>query len=848
MRSHRPYIPAIVLLAFIASAGAESPRPTGPIFDIPRLADITIDGKPDDWKGNGFHVEVLSDSPGELKPSSPIDARFRLGWDDKGLVLLLTVRDDTGSEASQISQLWQADSAEIFLANCQGGDNLIQAIIAPGRDERFKELRSHVMDHRRNDPLKASITPTVEAARSLTEDAYVIEARLPWSAVGVTPKRDTESAFTLYVNNVDESRRRGRVVWHTDGEATQNRSALHRIRLSDSASPAVCATTSADCNGLRHLRIQVLATSDLAGSQCKVETAMVGVSTTLTAEGSHATATAELPLIPGDKYDNTLVTIAGMAPMQATVPDIAAERLRAGMNIEVGPRPSVFTGTAFPPCTFQHPTEAEDLFQGKAKVQVQYYDAQFNPVTKPATPGRYGAVIHITCPDGRSLARRQTIYRAPKDFRWWELKLTGQPALPPELGVAPAVTAARAKEVNDILMWSFADLAERTHWPAICLAGLSEASPDEAVTAYNSPATRDRQYWVTLKRKLNGNDKRFPADFACPAKAKAPAPVLHEGAAAEAGMKPDAAKRLDAVLTQWAADSDEAFIACVVRHGVIVLHKAYGMRNGKPMTTDTPSYMASLSKLVSGTQIMMLVDQNRLDLDRPIDAYLPEMVGAKFNIMPTMRHLYTHTAGMESHRGSEDADLENLLAEAAPVFKVGRRASYNGMSLELGVKILEQVSGEAYPLFAQKHLLTPLGCLNTTALNASYDTQSTAIDMARIGQMLLNGGSYGEHVFFRPETRDRMLPTNLEMCLGPTREVIGIGTRWFTHPGLGERVFGHGAASSATLRIDLDKDLVISMTRNAAGRNFDKYHSLFMRTIAECLAEAPEPPSAQAKP
>ena len=43
-------------------------------------------------------------------------------------------------------------------------------------------------------------------------------------------------------------------------------------------------------------------------------------------------------------------------------------------------------------------------------------------------------------------------------------------------------------------------------------------------------------------------------------------------------MKPEAAAKLDALLKQWAADSDEPFSVCIARHSVIVLHRAYGSR------------------------------------------------------------------------------------------------------------------------------------------------------------------------------------------------------------------------------------------------------------------------------
>jgi CubicO group peptidase (beta-lactamase class C family) len=61
-----------------------------------------------------------------------------------------------------------------------------------------------------------------------------------------------------------------------------------------------------------------------------------------------------------------------------------------------------------------------------------------------------------------------------------------------------------------------------------------------------------------------------------------------------------------------------------------------------------------------------------------------------------------------------------------------------------------------------------------------------------------------------------------------------LGRPGSTNPGSG--TFGHGAASAATLRIDPVNDLVIVMTRNAAGTHFDKYHPQFITAVVDGLA------------
>jgi CubicO group peptidase (beta-lactamase class C family) len=135
----------------------------------------------------------------------------------------------------------------------------------------------------------------------------------------------------------------------------------------------------------------------------------------------------------------------------------------------------------------------------------------------------------------------------------------------------------------------------------------------------------------------------------------------------------------------------------------------------------------------------------------------------------------------------------------------------------------------------------------TTATTGSWDAKSTAMDMARLGQMLCSRGIYGNLRWFAPETAEKMLPVKLTMCLGPdTREVHGIGCNWMSTDVFGARTFGHGAASSATLRIDPENALVVSMTRRTAGKNFDTYHSKWLETIADCMIDPKLSPEAQA--
>ncbi|MHC4165430.1 MAG: hypothetical protein ACYSWQ_00560 [Planctomycetota bacterium] len=146
------------------------------------------------------------------------------------------------------------------------------------------------------------------------------------------------------------------------------------------------------------------------------------------------------------------------------------------------------------------------------------------------------------------------------------------------------------------------------------------------------------------------------------------------------------------------------------------------------------------------------------------------------------------------------------------------------------------MTGLTLPELYKKFLFDPLGCESIESIDASAMTWSDARDLARIGQLLANSGSYGNKRFFSEETFEKMLPRKLDQLLGPDTNVTwGIGLTWFRGNGLSNRTVGHGSASSCTLRVDLENDLVITMTRATAGRNFKKYHGQFITAVTDSI-------------
>ncbi|MHC4556604.1 MAG: serine hydrolase domain-containing protein [Planctomycetota bacterium] len=544
-------------------------------------------------------------------------------------------------------------------------------------------------------------------------------------------------------------------------------------------------------------------------------------------------------------YDNLGIVIGGQSCGKPQLPDLHYQRGNRLRFLSPRGYPPVFSGETFPPIDFERPLWIEKLI-GPYTLSTTYYDSKYNKVQQATQPGRYGAVVTIkTATD--STRRFVTLFRQPEDIDWerndiWERHdIRVEIELPEELGV-PEPTAISHKEwINEFVKSQISRGLSHRPGSAILLAGLYEASKDASKPDfYNSPGASDERWWLGFKRKLYGLDKKYPKPFVCPSKIDGrPAGVIRKGTLKEAGMKPDFPERLDKYTTKWVKDTEEACAVIVVRHGVIAFHKAYGTRDGKPMTLSTKSWMASITKMLSGTLVMMLVDQGLLSLDDRADEFLPPLRGLKKGFPATIRHLQTHTSGMPHACSWWGHDKEERVATMVPFYQeVGKAFDYTDGGPQLCGVILRLISGETLGEFYRNNLLNPLDCKNTEVSTACCGARSTPLDMARISQMLLQKGVYGDKRFFREETFKQMLPEKLTKVLGPdTDRVWGIGTSLFEHKGLGKDTFGHGAKSGAIVRIDPDNDMVIIMTRNSPGKNYAGYRGGFFNIIGDSIVD-----------
>ncbi|HYI24751.1 MAG TPA: serine hydrolase domain-containing protein [Thermomicrobiales bacterium] len=137
-----------------------------------------------------------------------------------------------------------------------------------------------------------------------------------------------------------------------------------------------------------------------------------------------------------------------------------------------------------------------------------------------------------------------------------------------------------------------------------------------------------------------------------------------------------------------------------------------------PMTDDTISQIGSISKVFTATLAMILVEDGTLDLDTPVVAYLPDLVLADETVRDTvtLRHLLSHTSGIEGDRFIDYGRGDDALARAVAEFDTLRQWfvpgdlwSYSNAGFYLACRVIEAISAKPFETVFRERLVEPLG-------------------------------------------------------------------------------------------------------------------------------------------
>lgn len=249
--------------------------------------------------------------------------------------------------------------------------------------------------------------------------------------------------------------------------------------------------------------------------------------------------------------------------------------------------------------------------------------------------------------------------------------------------------------------------------------------------------------------------------------------------------------------------------------------ESFGLKSldaNDPMAKDTIISIASMTKAVTTVAALQLVEKNHIDLDIPINAYLPEASDLeilqgfdsenrpllrKAEAIPTVRQLLTHTSGYvyeiwneNANRHVADGGIDSLFTDggngmSAPLsFPPGERWEY-GIGIDWAGKIVEEVSGKSLDVYFYDHIFSLIGMVDTfykvpeekesrrAAIHARGENglmvipylrepisgggglNSTVTDYLLFLRTLLNRGSLNGASMLQPKTVDMMFENQI---------------------------------------------------------------------------------------
>ncbi len=553
-----------------------------------------------------------------------------------------------------------------------------------------------------------------------------------------------------------------------------------------------------------------------------------------------------------------------MAPDKAAEIVAQQERSQAVKDFQdVAIRPEgrwdyMFEVGGFPKLHWENPDKVKSVF-GEFPLNIRWFDAGFNEVATPEKPGRYAAYIEGKTSNGMTVRRAQTFYCRNQNWHPWEENWVAylQP-LAADGPINPEALVEQREQIGSAVGNWFFEFLSTEPSGARLMAHLAESKPlGREPVQLDGPDIRDQDYHLALKRKILGVENKYPGLALPHKKDGAPAIVLRTGAPEEAGMKSDSAARIHDACEQWYKATGDPMTVLVARRGVVVIHEAVGSTTERPTDVNTQFPLASLTKSLSGMLFAQFLDQGLIGLDDPVGTYLPDFptTGGK---AVTLHHCLTMTTGLDVESewcNMNNPWLDNVIANGVENLRPGKVWIYNGTSFDLAGKVMEIVSGKSIFRLFHENFFGPLGMSGQTSIVAmSYGTMCTVEDLAKIGQLLCNRGSYGKLEFFSPQTFELLMDHPLEEAFPEIENRgfaygLGIGHMPQRHPDAGKgdipddrmilspNIIGHGAGSGTILLVDLDNELVIALSRSQMGPDFSEHTARFLLAVDESLVK-----------
>ncbi|MEM3832708.1 MAG: serine hydrolase [Thermoprotei archaeon] len=339
---------------------------------------------------------------------------------------------------------------------------------------------------------------------------------------------------------------------------------------------------------------------------------------------------------------------------------------------------------------------------------------------------------------------------------------------------------------------------------------------------------------------------------------------LHYGSPEEAGLDKIRLDKINEFMKKYVNDAFPGAVLLIARKGVIAFHEAYGNSQTIPikrvMTKDTIFDIASLTKpLATSIIIMRLIEDGLINLRQKVSTIFDEIEKDETKREITLWHLLTHTSGLPAWEPfykdfKNKKEIIKAALNASPTNKPGEKYMYSDLGYIILTGIAEEISGKTFDKLFEEYVASPIHLKDTmfnppdhlkfriaatelcewrgkVLVGSVHDENayamggvsghaglfSTALEIAKIAQTILNGGIYGSKEILSKPSVQTMIKNHVKH-LG-----AGYGLGWMindtpngTSAGdlFSEKSFGHTGFTGTSLWVDPEKELIVVLLTN----------------------------------